>query len=440
VYAYVSNESQQPVYFDNFQVTHIPGPLLEENHYYPTGNRMTAICSRAVGALQTDALYQGKDLTEDFDLDVYDFHARSYDPLTGRFLQIDPEGQFASGYTGMGNSWPNGVDPDGKWLHIALGAVIGGVVNVVTNAGSIGGVGDFFGFLASGAAGGAITAAGNPMLGAMVTSGINGVLMGHSVETIAQNVVTSGITSVVGGQLGGAIAPAIQRITGGITSPIVNGIVRNGIGSAFVGTLLGGSMGFLQTGTFSGFASGAGSGFTSGLATGAFTGAVQSSVAAFQSGINPITGRQLHPEPPPRVVIQPVTVAIEHKNFGPTSAPQALLGPPNYQFDKMNGAVHWLKHSQALLHKNGEFVRHPQKRSPDMPRELTLRAYKEGASNFFRTTNSATASFTGSNGKLYLYNSQTHVFGIANATTGQIITWFKANDRYWLKQINKFNK
>jgi RHS repeat-associated protein len=77
---------------------------------------MTAICSRAVGAPQTDALYQGKDLTEDFDLDLYDFHARSYDPLTGRFLQIDPEGQFASGYTGIGNSWPNGVNLSlGSW-------------------------------------------------------------------------------------------------------------------------------------------------------------------------------------------------------------------------------------------------------------------------------------------------------------------------------------
>lgn len=36
-----------------------------------------------------------------------------YDPVIGRFLQVDPERQFASSYVGMGNNPINGVDPTG---------------------------------------------------------------------------------------------------------------------------------------------------------------------------------------------------------------------------------------------------------------------------------------------------------------------------------------
>jgi len=48
-------------------------------------------------------------------MQLYDFHARQYDPQIGRFWGIDPLDQFPSGYTGMGNDPANNIDPSGMW-------------------------------------------------------------------------------------------------------------------------------------------------------------------------------------------------------------------------------------------------------------------------------------------------------------------------------------
>ena len=92
LYIYVSNETPNiDVFFDNLQVSHIRGPLVEETHYYPFGLTMAGISSKAAGKLDNRKLFnEGTERTTDLDLNWDETRFRSYDPQMGRFLQIDP--------------------------------------------------------------------------------------------------------------------------------------------------------------------------------------------------------------------------------------------------------------------------------------------------------------------------------------------------------------
>jgi RHS repeat-associated protein len=69
--------------------------------------------------IPNDKLYQSKKLHSTIlnaandELNIYDFNARQYDPVIGRFTSLDPMEQFFSGCVGIGNDWANLVDPTG---------------------------------------------------------------------------------------------------------------------------------------------------------------------------------------------------------------------------------------------------------------------------------------------------------------------------------------
>jgi RHS repeat-associated protein len=72
-------------------VSHIHGPLLEENHYYGFGLTMAGISSKAMGKMENRYKFnEGTERTTDLDLQWDETDCRTYDPQIGRFLQIDP--------------------------------------------------------------------------------------------------------------------------------------------------------------------------------------------------------------------------------------------------------------------------------------------------------------------------------------------------------------
>ena len=86
--------------------------LLQTNDFYPYGQRIKALASE--NSFPNEYLYQGKELDNENGLNWYDFHARLYDPVLGRWHTPDPAQQYVSPYMAMGNDPANRVDPNGQ--------------------------------------------------------------------------------------------------------------------------------------------------------------------------------------------------------------------------------------------------------------------------------------------------------------------------------------
>jgi RHS repeat-associated protein len=105
LYVYCSNESNIDVFFDNLQVIHNRGPLMEETHYYPFGLTMAGISSKASGSAINNKKFNGIEENTDLGLSQYDAFYRTMDPQLGRWWQIDPKPDYSeSPYSTMGNN------------------------------------------------------------------------------------------------------------------------------------------------------------------------------------------------------------------------------------------------------------------------------------------------------------------------------------------------
>jgi RHS repeat-associated protein len=216
------NISSNTVYLDEWLIKSVGIGIIQETHYEPLGTELYGL--QKTSNSYHNYLYQGKEYEADNELFTYDFHARQYDAQLGRWHATDPARQFANPYLAMGNNWVVSVDPDGEWVHILVGAVIGGAINLAVNFDAAQGNGwKMLGYFYVGAAAGAIGAATfNPQASTVIAAIGSGALSGG---------LSGAVQSIGNAALGGRSfkETMIEGLIGGATGAI-SGAIFAGIG------------------------------------------------------------------------------------------------------------------------------------------------------------------------------------------------------------------
>ena len=173
----------------------------------------------------TDRGFTGHEQLDMFGL--INMNGRVYDPVASRFLSPDSfvqSPQLALNYNGYVYCLNNPLkytDPDGEWVHLVIGAAIGGISNWIANGAEF--TWEGLGYFGIGAAAGA--------LGAGVGLGVNVAIAGGSFSAGFLGTATVASTGFIAGAATGASA----GITNGLIQGTGNGLLGGqSLGEAFV--------------------------------------------------------------------------------------------------------------------------------------------------------------------------------------------------------------
>ena len=216
--------------------------IVQQTHFDPWGNRMDYTRWDRKQATVSFPFRRGFTGHEHYDrFKVVNANARLYDPVIGRFFSPDPFVQapdFTQNFNRYSYCMNNPVmysDEDGEWVHIVVGAVVGGIVNLGVKAlqgkinsvwdgvaafgigavaGAVGAATGGAAFMALGGgaagAGGFIAGAGGAMMGTAFSSPIenigNAIYFNDPLMTPKQYLIGIGISGIIGGSINGGIA------------------------------------------------------------------------------------------------------------------------------------------------------------------------------------------------------------------------------------------
>ena len=235
-------------------ITDAAGNVKQQSRFDAWGQREFVVKDNS---LVFDKGFTGHEHLDEFGL--INMNARLYDPILGRFLSPDPYvvddtySQDYNRYTYARNNPLIYADETGEWVHLVIGAIIGGTANVIANWKKIDG--NFWkglGYFGVGAAAGA--------LGAGVGAGVSSMLPvsgsvsgGFAVGFWGTTAATTATSSFVAGAAIGGAAGFSSGFTTGFGNSLLGGDnFGKALGQGGLFGLYGGLSGAAAGGLFSG--------------------------------------------------------------------------------------------------------------------------------------------------------------------------------------------
>ncbi len=313
-------------------ITNADGLTLERYSYDAWGNRRNPLTWQNEYIPGEDQkLFEGlfyRGFTGHEHLDCFgliNMNGRLYDPLLGRMLSPDNFVQNAgftqnfNRYAYVYNNPLKYTDPDGEWVHLAIGAAIGGTFNWIANGAQFNtkglgyfGVGALAGALGAGVGVGIQTASAGASFGAGFVGSSQGI----------STILSAGYTSSF---VNGALAGAGAGFSAGFVSGSGNSwLAGDSFGGGLVSGLKGGGVGGLM---------------------GAFSGGLAGGIRAHRNGLNFWDG-SYHLTSEDMEYLNTLTASIEEiTNLAPESPGQIDWSQP-----RVKKAIHmykWIRYEKA---------------------------------------------------------------------------------------------